>query len=144
MWNVGVDFYPTGGGFRLSAGLLSRKQIDMQFSKTGTQRVGNRDYSGTVTIDGTLTNAQEIAPYGTIGFGKTFGSGFGLFFDIGAARMGEADIQLVGSCVQSNGSPCTEFPPNLDAEEEMAEEDAGGFIEWHPILQIGLKFGLGR
>src|SRR5687768_10973822 len=43
IWNVGLDFYPTGGGFRVSVGVLSRKQIDMSFSTTGTQRVGDTD-----------------------------------------------------------------------------------------------------
>jgi hypothetical protein len=144
IWNVGLDFYPTGGGFRISVGVLSRKQVDMSFSKTGTQRVGDTDYTGTIVIDGTLTNAQEIAPYGAIGFGKTFAKGFGFFLDIGAAKMGEAQIELTGTCTQANGTACPGFPPDLSEEEELAEDDAGGYIEWHPILQIGLKIGLGK
>ena len=144
LWNVGVDFYPTGGNFRISAGLLNRKQIDMTYRASGSQRIGNRDYNGTVTIDGTLTNAQEIAPFAAIGFGKTFESGVGLFFDLGAARMGDANIELVGTCVLGDGSACPEFPPNLDAEEQFAEDEAGGFLQGHPIIQIGLKLGLSR
>lgn len=150
IWNVGVDFYPTGGGFRLSAGVINRKQFDLSATQTGSTDVGGTTYNGTIVINGSLQNERETAPYVAIGFGKTFSRGVGLFLDLGAAQMGEADIEFTGTCTV-NTTPPQPCPPqngrtfqqSLDAEEARAEEDAGSFLKWHPILQIGLKIGFG-
>lgn len=149
IWNVGVDLYPTGGGFRISAGVLNRTKFAMSATETGTTEVGGNNYTGTVTINGTLENERETAPYLTIGFGKTYSSGLGLFVDLGAAQMGEADIELNGTCTaDGSAQPCPPqngmtFQQALEVEERTAEEDAGSFLKWHPILQIGLKIGFG-
>jgi hypothetical protein len=146
IWNLGVDVYPFGGGFRLSAGIVNRKSFELTAVRTGETEIGDNTYNGTITINGLLGNERETAPYAAIGFGKIHSSGFGLFLDLGAAQMGEADIRLTGTCVVNGTEPCPSengqtFQQTLDEEAQQAEEDAGGYLKWHPILQIGLKFG---
>lgn len=148
VWNVGVDFYPGLGGFRISAGLLNRKQYEMSAVQEGTTEVGGNTYSGRITLNGSLSNERETAPYFGIGFGRIASSGLGLYLDLGAAAMGEADVQMTGSCVVTSGpgagSPCpnqAQFNADVQAEAQKAEDDAGSYLKWHPILQIGLKLG---
>jgi hypothetical protein len=145
MWNVGVDVYPFGGGLRVSAGMLNRPQFEMNVTGQQTANVGGRQYTGNINIDGSFTNERETAPYATIGFGRATGRGLGFFFDVGAAFMGNATVQLTGNCTEATtGQPCPEFDSRLAAEEAEAQQaidDLGSYVKVHPILQIGLRIG---
>jgi hypothetical protein len=146
IWNIGVDFYPFGGGFRLSGGIVNRKNFELRAVRTGETEIGDNTYNGTITIDGSLGNERETAPYVAIGFGKVHSNGFGLYVDLGAAQMGDPDIRLTGTCVVNGTQPCPSengqtFQQTLDEEAQQAEEDAGTYVKWHPILQVGLKIG---
>ena len=146
IWNVGVDFYPTGGGLRLSAGLLNRPSIDLLASGQQTATIGGRQYAGDINIQGSLANESETAPYATIGFGRATGRGFGFFVDLGAAFVGEGEISLTGTCTETTtGQPCPEFQQRLQQEEDEANaqlDDFGSFVKVHPILQIGFRIGM--
>ncbi len=146
IWNVGVDVYPFGGGLRLSAGVLNRPSIDLVASGQQSATIGGRQYSGNLNIQGALTNESETAPYATIGFGRATGRGFGFFVDLGAAFLGEGEINLTGSCTESStGQPCPEFDQRLQQEEDEANaqlDDFGSFVKIHPILQIGFRIGM--
>ena len=142
MWNIGVDFYPGGGGFRIGAGLLNRPKWTMSATQTGSQQIGDRTYTGTVTINGELENERETAPYAMIGFGKATGKGLGFFVDLGAAFMGDPTITLTGTCTGDAQCPTT-FQSDLQKEADNAEDKAGSYIKVHPIIQIGIRLGLG-
>ena len=142
VWNVGVDVYPLGAGLRVSAGFMNRPEWSMQGVYTGSTNVGGQTYTGTVDLDGTLTNQRQTAPYVALGFGRATGRGFGLFMDLGAAFMGEGDIELNGTCQACPPSQQATFQSSLQAEEEEAEADLKEYIKIHPILQIGFRFGL--
>lgn len=154
VWNVGVDLYPFGGGFRLSAGMLNRKRYDIDARKTGTTTIGNQQYSGDIHLAGFLSNAKETAPYASIGFGRTTSRGIGLFLDLGAAQMGDPSITFTtATCTVTSGpgagQPCPNqngktFQQSAQEEADKAEADVGTYLKWHPILQIGLKIGLGK
>jgi hypothetical protein len=148
IWNVGVDLYPFGGGFRISAGMLNRKAYGLHGTTTQTTTIGGQQYSGDIVVNGTLTNEKETAPYASIGFGRTYSKGIGLFLDLGAAQMGEADITLTGTCkLSGTQTDCTsqsQFNSDLQAEADNAEADVGTYLKWHPVLQIGLKIGIGK
>lgn len=141
IWNVGIDFYPGPGGLRLSAGILNRPEFDLDGHYTGSTQVGGQTYSGTIDVTGTMENETEIAPYVAIGFGKTRGLGFGVYVDAGIAFLGEGRINLAGTC-NGCGVAQQQFEASLDQEAAEAEDDFGEFLKLHPILQIGLRFGL--
>jgi hypothetical protein len=146
IWNVGVDVYPLGGGLRLSAGVLNRPSIDLEANGQQSATIGGRQYTGNLDIQGSLTNEKETAPYATIGFGRASGRGVGFFVDVGAAFVGEGEINLTGSCTETTtGQPCPEFDQRLQQEEDEANaqlDDFGSFVKVHPILQIGIRIGL--
>ena len=146
IWNAGVDFYPFGGGLRLSAGVLNRPSIDLVAGGQQTAEIGGRQYTGDIDIQGALTNESQTAPYASIGFGRATGRGFGFFVDLGAAFLGDARLDLSGSCTEtSTGQPCPEFQQRLQQEEDEANaeiEEFGSFVKVHPILQFGLRIGL--
>jgi hypothetical protein len=142
IWNVGVDVYPFGGGLRLSAGLINRPEWTMEGVYTGSTTVGGTTYTGTVDLNGTMTNERATAPYLALGFGRATGRGMGFFLDLGAAFMGEGDIELDGTCNACPASQQATFESELQAEEDQAQEDIGEYIKIHPIFQIGFRFGL--
>ena len=146
IWNIGVDLYPTGGGLRISAGLLNRPAFELQASGQQTAEIGGRTYTGNLNIEGDLTSERETAPYATIGFGRATGRGVGFFFDIGAALVGEGEIDLRGNCTEaSTGQACPEFAARLQAEEDEFNaqlDEFSSFVKFHPIVNIGIRIGL--
>ena len=146
IWNVGVDFYPLGNGLRLSAGVLNRPSIDLLANGQQSANIGGRQYTGNLNIQGSLTNESETAPYASIGFGRASGRGLGFFVDLGAAFLGEGEINLTGTCTETTtGQPCPEFDQRLQQEEDEANaqlDDFGSYVKVHPILQFGFRIGL--
>lgn len=146
IWNIGIDFYPLGGGLRLSAGLLNRPAYEMKARGVQTAVIGGTTYNGDLNIDGRLFNEKETAPYASIGFGRATGRGFGFFVDIGAAFMGEGNIGLEGTCTETTSqNPCPGFQQALQQEEDEANEqldEFSSFVKVHPILQVGFRIGL--
>ena len=145
VWNVGVDVYPGVGGWRIGGGLVRWQQYELLATQTGSTTVGGTTYTGTIDLDAVVRNANQTAPYLMAGFGRTTKPGIGVFVDLGVAFIGQADIQLSGTCTLSSGSPCPgNFESDLEAEEADAEEDIGKYLEMLPILQVGVRIGVGR
>ena len=146
IWNVGVDFYPLGSGLRVSAGMLNRPKYELEARGQQSAVIGGRTYTGDLDITGSLSNEKETAPYASIGFGRATGRGFGFFVDLGAAFLGEGEIQLEGTCTEtSTQQPCPEFQTRLQQEENEANQqldEFSSFVKVHPILQVGLRIGL--
>ena len=145
IWNVGVDLYPFGGGFRVTGGFLYRPAYTLEATGQQTADIGDRTYTGEINIRGSLSNENEVAPYGAIGFGRATGRGVGFFIDIGAAFMGDATLEMKGTCIDSStGQSCPDFEANLERERQEAEvnvNDEGFIVRVHPILQIGVRVG---
>ena len=144
IWNIGIDVYPFGG-LRLTGGVLNRPKFGLAATGQQTTEVGGRTYTGDIEITGSFSNENETAPYAAIGFGRATGRGLGFFVDLGAAFMGDAQLELSGRCTEaSTGQPCPDFEANLETERQQAEADmnkAGEIAKLHPILQIGVRIG---
>ena len=144
IWNVGVDLYPFGGGFRVSGGILNRPKFEIAATGQQSANVGGTTYTGDIDITGSFSNEKETAPYVAIGFGRASGRGLGFFFDLGAAFTGDAVLELSGTCTTSNNQPCPNFNAELEEERAQAQadiNDLGTVVKLHPIFQIGLRFG---
>jgi hypothetical protein len=149
IWNVGVDLYPFGGGFRISGGLINRPGFDVEATGQQSANIGGRTYNGNVNLFATLENEKETAPYATIGFGRATGRGLGFFIDAGAAFVGDAKFafdRTRSTCTETTtGQPCPEFQSRLQTEEANVNaeiEEFSQFVKLHPILNIGIRFGL--
>jgi hypothetical protein len=142
-YNVGLDLY-LNGALRLGAGVLL-KSDDPTLSAVFTQNQEIGDQTFTPQEVGTLIgviDSRDPVPYALIGFGKHTSPGFGLFIDLGVGFLGEPDFQLdaVGGSLNSQSGPLRSA---LDTEEQEFEDDAGAYLKFWPILNIGLRIGVG-
>ncbi len=138
--NIGVDLYPLGGAWRLSGGLLFKHDINLEATASGSYEFNNQTYQasdiGTVTG---LIAWKSTAPYATMGWSGR-GRGFGLFFDFGAAFLGEPKVLL-----DAKGGPLSNDPTfrqNLVAAQDSAQHDAGKYMKYLPIVSLGIRIGI--
>jgi hypothetical protein len=137
---AGVDFYPAGP-FRIMGGFLYRSaDVEMTAEAEGSTEIGGQTYTETGFLIGEW-RSRQVAPYAGIGFGKHTSSGLGLFLDLAVAFIGEPEIDLraEGDLAAAPG-----IQSDLAAEAERIEDDFGDYASYWPILQVGLKFGLGN
>jgi len=136
---LGVDFYPTGGSFRLMAGLMFRSgDFELQsgdLSEAGGIEIGDNEYDEAGTLKGTLAS-NSTAPFLGLGFGHHTRGGIGLFLDLGVAFMGTTEVGLTA---QGPIASVPGFQQDLDKEAQNIEDDAGDYLEYWPIFSIGLK-----
>lgn len=144
-FNIGADLY-LGGGFRIGGGMLFKPDnpsLTGSLTQSGSIDIGGQTYtfSEVAEITGTLESKKQ-APYALIGFGKHTRAGIGLFLDLGVAMLGEPDLRL-----EARGNPAVvnsaAFQSRLRAEETEVEEDIGQYLKFWPILNIGVKLGIG-
>lgn len=144
-YNVGLDLY-LGGGFRVGGGMMFKPDdfvMDGTLTGSASIEIGGVTYTATdvATLEGRLVS-KSSAPYALIGFGRHTKSGIGLFLDLGVALMGDPDVEL-----SATGNPTvinsTEFQSRLAAEEQNIKDDAGTYLKYWPILNLGLKVGIG-
>ncbi|MBW3535094.1 MAG: hypothetical protein KY453_07750 [Gemmatimonadetes bacterium] len=138
---AGLDFFPTGGGFRISGGMVYKPdEPELRGDFTGEVEVGGQTYTGAEV--GTLTGFVEsgdFAPFLTLGLGRMASTGIGLYVDGGVAFQKEPDLQLTATGPISGNA---QFQQNLAEEERSVEEDIRALRFW-PILNIGLRVGIG-
>lgn len=135
-FGAAVDFFPTGGGFVLSAGLLSNGN---EVRAVGVPQAGDTFDIGnnTYTSDeiGTLRGAFDFdstAPFATIGWGNPFAGGrFGFRAELGALFQGEPMASL------TTDSSVPGLAADLEIERQEFQEDVNDFDIW-PIVSLGL------
>ena len=104
--------------------------------------VGSRVY--TPEQVGTLTatlNARRKAPYLVLGLGRHDSPGLGLSLDLGVAFLGEPRFTLTAEGGTLIGDQ--EFQTDLRAEEVHMADDAGPLLQYWPVLNLGLRLGIG-
>lgn len=139
MGTIGLDFYPTGGSFRLMGGLLIRDgDITLEsgdIAAAGGVEIGNREYTESGTLHGAMSN-KSTAPYLGLGFGNHTRGGFGFFIDFGLAFVGDTDVTLEARGPLANAP---EIQQNLDLEVQDVEDEAADYLKYWPILNMGIK-----
>lgn len=141
---IGADVY-LGGTFRIGGGMLFKPDDPTLVGDIvgGSVQIGDVTYTSTDVsqLTGTL-DSKDRAPYVLIGFGRHTSTGVGLFLDIGAAFIGEPVVSLAatGNSEIINSS---EFQAELRKQETNIENDLGQYIKVWPILNIGVRIGVG-
>lgn len=141
-FNIGADLY-LGSGFRIGGGMLFKPDDPTLEGELLTNvDIGGRDFTPAElgTLTGTL-NSKDQAPYALIGFGKHTSSGIGLFLDLGVAFTGDPEVSL--DARNGTFSDAAELQSRLRTEERNLEEDLGQYLKMWPILNLGLKIGIG-
>ncbi len=139
MVTVGAQLHLTGP-LHLVGGVLWRNE-DVTFSSdiSGSTTIGGTTYTSSGRLDGRM-EGQRTAPYLGIGFGSLTRFGVGLYGEVGAAYTGEPTFRMEGS------GPISEqpgFEASLREEERRAQDDAPGWVNFWPVVQVGVRIGLG-
>jgi hypothetical protein len=135
-----LDWYPLGGGFRISAGgRVNDNKIDLAGTPSAPVEIGNVTYTPAQvgTLTGTVTT-DSFAPALTLGYGGKLAKGFTFGFELGVMLQGSPKIDnltATGGTLASNPA----FLTQLAVEENNAEEDAKDFKLW-PIVQLSLAY----
>lgn len=141
-YNVGADLHLVGG-IRLGGGLLFKSEDPSATASLDEPvEIGGQEFTPDQvgTLRGTLDSADRV-PYVILGFGRQVRSGVGLFLDLGVGFTGEPEVHL-----EAEGGA---FPDHdllrarLDAEEAQFQQDIPPYLDYWPILNLGLKVGLG-
>ena len=124
-----VDFYPTKGALRMSAGALMLDH-SLDASTVGSTEIMGTTYSS--TIDAKASFEKDIAPTISVGFNKPlFGSRFMLSGDLGAAYVGGMKVS-----VKDNSG----LIPTADLDAETDDiRDALGDLNVAPFVKVGLS-----
>jgi hypothetical protein len=130
-----LDWFPTGGGLRISlGGRINNTDIDLVGRPTTNVTVGNTTYTPQQigTLSGTVTT-DDFAPMLTIGYGGTLAEGFTMGAEIGVLWQGEPEIgNLQGSGLLASTA---QFQADIEREEREIEDDLSDYDMW-PILQF--------
>jgi hypothetical protein len=130
-----VDWYPTGGGLRLSAGArINNNEIEIVGSPTTSVTVGGNTYTPQQvgTLSGTLAG-DDFVPVLTLGYGGTLAQGFTLGAELGVMWQGKMKIDNL----RTTGllASAAQFQADVEREEQSIEDELDGYELW-PILQI--------
>ena len=143
-YTIGADLEV--GNFRIGGGMLY-KEVDPAFSITlgsgAAIDIGDGTYTEPEVTELTTTLVSESwAPYVLVGFGQHASRGLGLFLDVGVAFLDRPELRMSATGDRSVLSSRS-FRSDLRAEEESVREDAGDLVNYWPILNFGVRVGLG-
>ena len=140
-----LDFHPSGGWFRVSAGvLLNGNRLDVDAEPTaGTFEFNNVIYSAAQvgTAQG-KADFNSVAPYAGIGFSRSPGgdSGLSISGDVGVMFQGSPSFDLDVTCsALVPSATCTRLQADADAERAAFENDADEY-EFFPVISLGLGY----
>jgi hypothetical protein len=145
-YNIGADLY-LAGGFRIGGGMLFKPDdptLTGALSGSASIDIGGTTYTATdvAEVKGTL-KSKSSAPYALIGFGKHTKTGIGLFLDLGVAMLGDPKVSLEATKGNPTVINSATFQSRLRTEETKIENDVGSYLKLWPILNLGIKFGIG-
>lgn len=139
---VGLDWYPFAGGFRLSAAaVMNGNELAMHAVPTGGSfDLNDNSYAGTEVAD---LRVNVVYPstggYVGVGWGNPVreGKGFGVTFDIGAYYLGEPDVSQRLTCGVT--AQCAKIQADAEADRRKLEDELSDFPFW-PQVQLGLTY----
>jgi hypothetical protein len=130
-----LDWYPTGGGLRVSVGgRINRNEIGIVGRPTTSVTIGDTTYTPQQigTLSGTVTT-DDFAPQLTIGYGGTLAKGFTLGAEIGLLWQGQPQIDNLRATGLLANVP--QVQADIEREEQEIEAEIDDYELW-PILQV--------
>jgi hypothetical protein len=130
-----LDWYPTGGGFRVSiGGRINNTETGIVGRPTTSVTVGGTTYTPQQigTLSGTVTT-DDFAPQLTIGYGGAVAKGFTLGAEIGVLWQGQPRIDNLRATGLLASTP--QFQADIQREEQEIENELDDYELW-PILQV--------
>jgi hypothetical protein len=133
-----LDFYPFGGGFRLSGGVrINGNKADVTATPASSIRVGNNTYSPAQigTLSGNV-DYNRVAPYVGLGYGGRVTSWLELGVDAGVLYQGKPRVSLAASGALA-GDPTLQA--DLDRERASIRSKID-WTAWYPVLMLSALF----
>jgi len=130
-----LDWYPTGGGLRVSiGGRINNNEVDLVGRPGRSVTVGNTTYTPAQigTLEGTAA-VDDFAPQLTIGYGGTLGKGFTVGAEIGVLWQGQPQIDDLRATGLLASTP--QLQADIAREEREIEDELDDYELW-PILQV--------
>ena len=136
---VSADWYPAGGGLRISVGARSdSNKINLNGAPANSVTVGNNVYTPAQvgTVSGTV-KGNDFAPTLSLGYGGTFAKGFTIGAELGVMFQGSPKIQNYQATGLLASNPA--FQSDLQIERARVEDKVHSYQYW-PIAQIELLY----
>ena len=140
-----LDYFPSGGGFRISAGAVyNGNQFDSHAKPAGSgvYTLNHVTYSAASagTIDGTI-NFRNLAPYLGIGWGNAAGgaAGWGFVSDLGVVFQGAPESTLSNRGCTALSVICAKLLNDVAAENLKLKDDMKDF-KFYPVLRVGVSY----
>lgn len=149
-----LDYHPSGGGFRMTAGLYSNSnEIKTTASGSGEKVIlGENNVDYTLQDDSSISSEiafQSSAPYVGIGWGNAVGLNKRLSFslDLGVLFQGIPESTLTGKgfAQPTDGGAAIDLAANATVQTQLAEEqenlnkDLEDF-KYYPVISAGLAY----
>ncbi len=140
------DYFPFGGGLRLTGGLVAQSNKFTAKAKSGAGNqinLNGTNYDaaqvGTVESEGKFTNG--IAPYLGIGIGTPINSGFGFNLDAGVMFAGSPTVKLSANNISSliPTAQQNQIRSDLAAQERQTNGAIKSF-NLYPVISIGFSY----
>jgi len=155
-----LDFHPTGGGFRLSAGIFNNSnEVDLDSSGANeAAKIGDISYDISDAKVNTNVSFKSTAPYLGIGWGNAAdkNSKFSITTDLGVLFQGTPIIKMkaTGNVIPKSGahtgpavdlegsSPAAlEFQDELLKEQEKLSNDSNlEKLKLFPVISLGMNY----
>lgn len=129
-----LDWHPTGGSFRASAGIVGNgNELNMRARSASSYTIGDTSYTPAQigTLSGKVT-FDDVVPYLGIGWGNAVEDGqkVTFSFDLGVIFQGTPDVDLTTT------SSVAGLADDLLAEERQLQQELDDF-DAYPVISFG-------
>lgn len=144
--SLGIELSAASGLLRAGAGMVVRSDDPVhiiRYEEGASISIGGGGYRypEVLTVTTTMTSGTA-APYLLVGLGSNSGSGLGIVLDLGAVVHLTPRFEMTATGdSQITSSPG--FRGHLEAERLQAEDDAATFVNFWPVVSVGLRYGIG-
>ncbi len=142
LYTVGAE--ASVGAVRLGAGLLIKSGAPIYTVTYGDGALieigGNHYTQPEILTIATTVDSKSTALYALLGFGSQRSRGLSFAADLGVAFLQDVDLAM-----DPTGDPevlaSAAFRTDLEAERRETKDDAGGLLNFWPIVSIGMRYG---
>jgi hypothetical protein len=134
-----LDWYPAGGGFRISVGgRANNNEVELVGAPGTNVTIGDTVYTPEQvgTLRGTVTT-DDFAPALSIGYGRTLGKGFTFGAELGVLWQGEPNIDNLRATGPLASTP--QFQADIEREQRRIEDEVDDYELW-PVLQVEISY----
>ena len=139
-----LDYYPFGGGLKLSAGaMMSNTNIDLTGTLSATNgsfQFGDLDVNaGTVDVDASVEFARQAAPMLTVGYDWQISNRFSINAELGAIAIGGLDIAMTATPdadAIAAGASQDDINAEIDTEIANIQDDIGSSADLYPYIAL--------